>query len=62
MDIHVGPGGPASAGAPASPPAVHVVDEPSRLMPNGWTVTASMLGGVDPNTVTQEFIENVMCE
>jgi hypothetical protein len=33
---------------------------PSRRMPNGWTVTAEMMGGADPNTLTQDEIENRM--
>lgn len=33
-----------------------------RTMPGGFVVTADMLGGLDPNTITQDEIENIMCE
>lgn len=54
--------GPDSAGAPSSPGLNEHGLEPVRVMPNGFVVTASMVGGVDPNTLTQYQLEDAMCE
>lgn len=57
-------GGPGDVSALASAGATAAASTGlrTRTMPGGFVVSADMLGGVDPNSLTQDEIENVLCD